>query len=59
MEASGSSTGSPAGCEQPGRVGGRGSGACGFRSAPGKDSLPGVETGVGQAETQSSNMTGL
>lgn len=42
MEASGSSTGSPAGCKQPEMVGGvRGSGTYGFKQP--QDSLPGRE----------------
>lgn len=52
MEASGSSTGSPAGCEQTGSLGGWGEQGRGLRAASGKDSLPGVERGMRQAELQ-------
>lgn len=52
VEASGSSTGSSDGCEQPVSMGG---GGAGLRAALGKDSRPGLKTGV----RLSSNMIGL
>lgn len=52
VEASESSTGSSAGCEQPVSMGG---GGAGLRAVLGKDSHPGLKTGV----RLSSNMIGL